>query len=97
VETILHWFETTRHTSEAIIEAATATCFRECLHEVTVSLLEPVVALEIIVDENYQSAVLDDLNRRRFILESIDFRYGNNVSLKICVILNDRCHLVLNE
>jgi translation elongation factor EF-G len=80
VEVIVHWFETTRHTSEAIIEAACSSCLRECLQEATVFLLEPIVSLEIIVEENYQRMVLDDLNRRRFLLESIDYRHGNNVS-----------------
>jgi len=61
------------------VEAAAASCLRDCVKEGRIYILEPVVTLEATVDENYQRVVLDDLNRRRFILEAIDVRHGNKV------------------
>lgn len=79
IEVTLHWFETGRGTSDTIVEAAAASCLRDCVKEGMIYLLEPVVSLVVTVDEKYQRVVLDDLNRRRFILEAVDIRHGNKV------------------
>jgi elongation factor G len=79
VEVSLNWFETTKFTSDTIVEAAAASCIRQALQETTVVLLEPIVRLEIIVDARYQSRVSDDLNRRRFQLESMDHKQDNKI------------------
>lgn len=86
VEVTLHWFETTRGTSDTIIEAASASCFRDCIKDTNIYLLEPIVSLEVTVDENYQRVVLDDLNRRRFVLEIIDVRHGNKVNYMLRIV-----------
>jgi len=39
------------------------------------------VGLDITVDREYQQRVMDDLNRRRFTLQSVDEKYGNSVSV----------------
>jgi translation elongation factor EF-G len=79
VEVFLNHFELGRGTSEVIIEAAAAACVRQCLQSAVVSLLEPIVSLEITVDERFQHVVVDDLNRRRFLMEGVDVRHGNKV------------------
>ena len=76
---ILHWFETTRQTSETIIEAAAASCVRQALAEAVCVLLEPMVKLEITTDAKYQSKIMDDLNRRRFQLEVVDQKHDQKV------------------
>ncbi|ODM96936.1 Ribosome-releasing factor 2, mitochondrial [Orchesella cincta] len=81
VEIALNHLEVARGTSDTILEAAAASCVRECLQNSSVVFLEPFVQLEITVDENYTSAVLDDLNRRRFLLDSVDVKHGNKVIL----------------
>jgi len=79
VQVYLNHFEIGRGTSDVIIEAAAANCVRQCLQNSTVTLLEPVVSLEITVDEKFQHIVVDDLNRRRFVMEGIDVKHGNKV------------------
>lgn len=66
-------------TSDTIIEAASASCTKQCLQNVFMELLEPIVRLEIIVDEKFQQFVIDDLNRRRFQMELVDSKHGNQV------------------
>ncbi|CAL8100955.1 unnamed protein product [Orchesella dallaii] len=83
VDIVLNHLEVARGTSETILEAAAASCVRECLQDSSMVFLEPFVQLEITVDENYSSAVLDDLNRRRFTLDSVDTKHGNKVLLGI--------------
>ncbi|CAG7834480.1 unnamed protein product [Allacma fusca] len=79
VEVSLNWFQTTKFTSDTIVEAAAASCVRQALQETPVVLLEPLVTLEIIVDAKYQTQVSDDLNRRRFQLEVMDQKHGNKI------------------
>jgi len=81
IEVKLHWLEIGKGTSDTIIEAAAASCFRECVKEATIYLTEPIMALEITVDEPHQRFVLDDLHRRRFSLQFLDERHGNKVIL----------------
>lgn len=68
-----------RGTSETIIEAAAATCVRQALRDASATLLEPIVHLEVVVDERFQHVVVDDLNRRRFSMEGVDTKHGNKV------------------
>lgn len=63
------------------MEAAAAACIRESIQNAGTIFLEPFVQLDITVDQNYMSAVLDDLNRRRFLLETVDMKHGNKVGL----------------
>jgi len=79
VEILLNFFLVGRGTSETIIEAAAAHCIRQCMKSAPVTLLEPVVSLEVIVDERFQSIVVDDLSRRRFSMEGVDVKHGNKV------------------
>lgn len=79
VDILLNHLEVARGTSETILEAAAAFCIRECLQEACMVFLEPFVQMEITVDENYVASVMDDLNRRRFLLESVDYKHGNKV------------------
>jgi len=79
MDVVLNHLEVSRGTSDTILEAATASCLRECLQLASIVLLEPIFQLEITVDENYQSAVNGDLNKRRFLLELIELKHGNKV------------------
>lgn len=79
IEVLLNHLEVARGTSDTILEAAAAACLRECLLSSNTIFLEPFVRLEITVDENYVTAVNSDLNKRRFLLESVDLKYGNKV------------------
>jgi translation elongation factor EF-G len=83
IEVTLHWFEISKWTSDTIMEAAAAACFRECVQKSHIYLLEPVVFLDVTVDERYQRNVLDDLHRRRFVLQEVNHKHGNKVSLLI--------------
>lgn len=79
VEVRLNHLEVGRGTSDTIVEAAGAQCLREGLGEGVVRLVEPWVGMEVEVDEGKVQGVLDDLGRRRFLVERVEWKHGNKV------------------
>ncbi|XP_076659748.1 mitochondrial ribosome recycling factor 2 [Halictus rubicundus] len=75
----LHWLEYKPGTSSTIITAAVAQCIRKLMQSSTILLLEPIMQLEIVVNEEYSSGVMADLPKRRAEIQDIDVRGQNKV------------------
>ena len=58
--------------SEFAFKAAAGQAFREGCREVGVSLLEPVMAVEIVTPEDYMGNVSGDVNSRRGVILGIE-------------------------
>ncbi|KAK2710335.1 hypothetical protein QYM36_013852 [Artemia franciscana] len=61
----LQWFEAPSRTSEIAISAAASQCITQLLREVGTGLLEPVMAVELVLDNEFSHRVLGDLSKRR--------------------------------
>nr|XP_033337271.1 ribosome-releasing factor 2, mitochondrial [Megalopta genalis] len=75
----LHWLEYKFGTAPTIITAAVAQCIRKLMQKSSIQLLEPIMKLEIVVDEEYSSGVLGDLPKRRVEIQDIGVRGQNKV------------------
>jgi len=53
--------------------------FREAIKSAKVSILEPIMRVEVITPDDYIGNVTGDLNRRRAVVESVDAKIGHQV------------------
>ncbi|CAG5004429.1 unnamed protein product [Parnassius apollo] len=79
VQVTLHWLEVGRGTSDSVITATVAQCLRKAFDEAESVLLEPVMALEVVVPESHSARVMADLMRRRVDVRHIHTRHNNKV------------------
>ena len=75
----LHWLEIGRGTLPSIITAAVSQCIRQLMRNAELTLLEPIMRLEVVVPEEYSSVVLKDLSKRRAEVQFVDVRRNNKV------------------
>ncbi|KAG7202618.1 hypothetical protein KM043_009803 [Ampulex compressa] len=75
----LHYLETQKGTSLTIISAAVSQCILKLLQAGNITLMEPIMHLEIVVDEQYSSKILADLSKRRSEIQQITLRGSNKV------------------
>uniref|UniRef100_UPI00398E5753 ribosome-releasing factor 2, mitochondrial n=1 Tax=Pristiophorus japonicus TaxID=55135 RepID=UPI00398E5753 len=68
-------------TSMAMISACVSRCMQKALKQARSQVLEPVMNLEITVDEDHLSVVLADLAQRRGSIQEIQNRQDNRVTL----------------
>ncbi|XP_069793433.1 ribosome-releasing factor 2, mitochondrial isoform X2 [Narcine bancroftii] len=68
-------------TSMAMISACVSRCMQKALKKSRIQVLEPVMNLEITVNENHLSVVLADLAQRRGTIQEIQNRLENRVVL----------------
>ncbi|KAK7863331.1 hypothetical protein R5R35_009687 [Gryllus longicercus] len=62
---MLHWFETSKGTTEQIVSTAASQCVQKLLKAVGTRLLEPIMTVEILCGHDTSSAVMPDLLHRR--------------------------------
>ncbi|XP_012272138.1 ribosome-releasing factor 2, mitochondrial [Orussus abietinus] len=79
VGVILHWLEVGRGTSDTIVSAAVTQCIQKMLESTSISLLEPIMLVEVVSLEEKSSGVLADLSRRRSEIQKITPRGHNKV------------------
>ena len=66
--------------SDAVsFEQAAKSAFREACKKASPNLLEPIMAVEVVVPEEYMGDVMGDLNRRRGQMQGMDSRGGAQV------------------
>ncbi|VDI63277.1 elongation factor G [Mytilus galloprovincialis] len=72
VEVELYKAEIERSTTEAMITACSSQCVHKALKEAKAVLLEPMMKMEVTVDEDNLHAVMADLGKRRSHIENVD-------------------------
>ena len=75
----LHWLECGPGTSPTIVTATVAQSIKKLMQASTITLLEPIMQLEIVVDNEYSTGVIADLPKRRAEIQQIDVRGRNKV------------------
>ncbi len=65
--------------SEMAFKIAGSMAFKEAARKATPVLLEPVMSVEVVVPEDYMSAIIGDLNSRRGRIEGMEHRAGSQV------------------
>jgi elongation factor G len=65
--------------SEMAFKIAGSMAFKEAARRATPVLLEPVMSVEVVVPEDYMSAIIGDLNARRGRIEGMEHRAGSHV------------------
>ncbi|HPB00525.1 MAG TPA: elongation factor G [Candidatus Marinimicrobia bacterium] len=65
--------------TELAFEVAAAMAFENALHKAELALLEPIMALEVVVTDEYLGDVLSDLNTRRANIINVNKRGDANV------------------
>ncbi|CAH2044827.1 unnamed protein product, partial [Iphiclides podalirius] len=65
VQVTLHWLEVGRGTSDSVLASSVVHCLRKVFEQAESAVLEPVMALEILVPESHSARVMADLMRRR--------------------------------
>ncbi|XP_064489551.1 ribosome-releasing factor 2, mitochondrial-like [Ornithodoros turicata] len=71
VQVDLHWFQCSRATTLPMVTTAASHAITNTLKGIEVSLLEPVMAMEVCVPESYLGRVLSDLTKRRASVENV--------------------------
>ncbi len=74
--------------SEMAFKIAGSMAFKEAARKASPVLLEPVMAVEVVVPEDFMSAIIGDLNSRRGRIEGMEHRAGSQVI---------RAHVPLSE
>jgi len=74
--------------NEMAFKIAGSMAFKEAARRATPVLLEPVMQVEVVVPEDYMSAIIGDLNSRRGRIEGMEHRAGSQV-IKAMVPLSD--------
>ncbi|RZC34417.1 ribosome-releasing factor 2, mitochondrial, partial [Asbolus verrucosus] len=75
-EVMLHMFEVGRGTSESMISATVTRLVQKLIGESETNVLEPIMFLEVATPEEYVSAIMADLSRRRPDIKNVTIR-GN--------------------
>lgn len=65
--------------SEMAFKIAASICFKEAARKAKPALLEPVMAVEVVVPEDYMGDVIGDLNSRRGHIEAMEARSGSQI------------------
>jgi elongation factor G len=65
--------------SEMAFKIAGSMAFKEAARKASPVLLEPVMSIEVVVPEEYMSAIIGDLNSRRGRIEGMEHRAGSQV------------------
>ncbi|HEX9119483.1 MAG TPA: elongation factor G, partial [Terriglobales bacterium] len=65
--------------SEMAFKIAGSMAFKEAARKATPVLLEPVMSVEVVVPEDFMSAIIGDLNSRRGRIEGMEHRAGSQV------------------
>jgi elongation factor G len=65
--------------SEMAFKIAGSMAFKEAARKASPVLLEPIMAIEVVVPEEYMSAIIGDLNSRRGRIEGMEHRAGSQV------------------
>jgi elongation factor G len=65
--------------SEMAFKIAGSMAFKEAARKASAVLLEPIMAIEVVVPEEYMSAIIGDLNSRRGRIEGMEHRAGSQV------------------
>ncbi|XP_072530120.1 ribosome-releasing factor 2, mitochondrial [Salminus brasiliensis] len=81
VNTVIHSVCVEPGTSLAMVSAAVSRCMLKALQQAGGQVLEPVMALEVTVEEEYLSPVLGDLAQRRGSVCDVQSRHDNKVLL----------------
>lgn len=79
-QVILHRLVLGKKTAESFLMSATAQCIQKLLRKTGCKLLEPLMAIQIIVPGNRLSAVLGDLSKRRAEISEVIVRGENRVN-----------------
>ncbi|XP_047994205.1 ribosome-releasing factor 2, mitochondrial [Leguminivora glycinivorella] len=79
VQVTLHWFESTRGTSDSVVAATVVQCLRKVFEEAEAMLLEPVMLLQVVCPESHSARVMADLTRRRAEILHVHMRHRNKV------------------
>ncbi|MGZ4811947.1 MAG: elongation factor G [Terriglobales bacterium] len=74
--------------SEMAFKIAGSMAFKEAARKATPVLLEPVMSVEVVVPEDFMSAIIGDLNSRRGRIEGMEHRAGSQV-IKAMVPLSE--------
>jgi elongation factor G len=74
--------------SEMAFKIAGSMCFKEAMHKADCALLEPMMAVETVVAEDYMGDVIGDFNSRRGRIEGMESR-GNDHIIKALVPLSE--------
>ena len=74
--------------SEMAFKIAGSMAFKEAARHATPVLLEPVMSVEVVVPEDFMSAIIGDLNSRRGRIEGMEHRAGSQV-IKAMVPLSE--------
>ncbi len=65
--------------SEMAFKIAGSMAFKEAARKASAVLLEPIMSIEVVVPEEYMSAIIGDLNSRRGRIEGMEHRAGSQV------------------
>src|SRR5512142_379465 len=65
--------------SEMAFKVAGSMAFKEAAKKATPVLLEPVMSVEVVVPEDFMSAIIGDLNSRRGRIQGMEHRAGSQV------------------
>lgn len=80
----LQWCQVGPGTSETMVAAAAAQCLQQVLAEGGCQLMEPVMELEVVVEESLASTILNDLSRRRANILHLSQRHNMRVLTVEC-------------
>uniref|UniRef100_W5KRN7 Ribosome-releasing factor 2, mitochondrial n=1 Tax=Astyanax mexicanus TaxID=7994 RepID=W5KRN7_ASTMX len=81
VSTVIHSVGIEPGTSLAMVSAGVSRCMLKALQQAGGQVLEPVMSLEVTVEEEYLSRVLGDLAQRRGSVRDVQSRHDNKVLL----------------
>lgn len=81
VSTLIQTVNIQPGTSPAFVSACISRCMQKAMKVAGAQVLEPVMSLEVTVEENYLGSVLGDLAQRRGTVRDIQSRYDNKVLL----------------
>lgn len=79
-QVIIHQLVLGKRTAESVLMSATAQCIQKLLRKTGCRLLEPLMAIQIIVPGVRLSAVLGDLSKRRAEIQGVIVRGENKVN-----------------
>ncbi len=65
--------------NEMAFKIAGSMAFKEAARKASPVLLEPVMAVEVVVPEEFQGVIVGDLNRRRGRIEDVEHRAGSQI------------------
>lgn len=79
VQTMLHWLEVGRGTSDTVISSVANQCIKKLIANAGTKLLEPVMLLEVVSPPDFMDEIESDLYKRRAKVLSTDMRGSDKV------------------